>query len=79
MSVEQEQLESQQDYLRAAKAALGMEWDEFAVAAGIKPRAFKNYRLPDHSDDHRRMPDLARRAVDQLLREHARKIRRRVA
>lgn len=65
MSVEQ--AESQQFFLHAAKAELGMTWDALAVAAGIEPRALKNYRMPDRSQNHRRMPNLARRAVEQLL------------
>lgn len=68
--------ESQQDYLKAAKATLGVEWDEFAEMAGIKPRAFKTYRMPDSSKDHRALPDLARRAIDVLLADHAKKMRR---
>ena len=45
-----EQFESQQLFLEAAKAELGMIWDALAVAAGIEPRALKNYRMPDGGD-----------------------------
>jgi hypothetical protein len=38
-----EQAKSQQSFLHAAKAALEMAWDALAVAAGIEPRALKNY------------------------------------
>jgi predicted metallo-beta-lactamase superfamily hydrolase len=62
--------QSQQDYLKAAKAALGVEWDALAELAGIKPRALKTYRMPDSSKDHRGLPDLARRAIDRLISDH---------
>lgn len=65
-----EQVESQQSFLHAAKASLGMTWDALAVAAGIEPRALKNYRMPDGSQNHRGMPKLARRAIEQLLLAH---------
>ena len=68
--------QSQQDYLRAAKAALGLEWDDFATLAGIKPRAFKTYRMPDDSKDHRPLPTLARAAIDRLLADHKKKMRK---
>lgn len=67
MSTDQEQAQSQQNYLHEAKAILGLTWDALAVAAGIEPRALKNYRMPDESQNHRGMPRLARRAIDQLL------------
>ncbi len=67
---------SQQDYLKEAKAVLGVDWDAFAEMAGIKPRAFKTYRMPDTSKDHRALPDLARRAIDGLLAAHQKKIRK---
>ena len=62
-----EQVETQQTFLHAAKAELGMTWDALAVAAGIEPRALKNYRMPDGSKNKRAMPKLARRAIEQLL------------
>lgn len=67
---------SQQEYLRDAKAKLGLEWDAFAEQAGIKPRAFKTYRMPETSKDYRPMPALARRAVDRLLADHEKRMRR---
>ncbi len=66
----------QQDYLRAAKDELEVRWDDLAEMAGIAPRALKTYRLPDASADHRGMPNLARRSIDQLLAEHRRKAKR---
>ena len=63
-------VQTQQEYLHQAKATLGVMWDELAVAAGIEPRALKNYRMPDESQNHRGMPTLARRAIDQLLMAH---------
>jgi len=74
-----EQGQAQQAFLQAAKDTLGMTWDEIAVAAGIIPRTFKNYRLPDDSKNHRAMPSLARDAVQRLLDDHAKKNRRKVA
>jgi len=66
--------QSQQDYLKAAKATLDVEWDALAEMAGIKPRALKTYRMPDSSKDHRALPALARRVIDGLLAEHQQKI-----
>jgi transcriptional regulator with XRE-family HTH domain len=66
----------QQEFLQAAKTALGLTWDELAEQAGIAPRALKNYRMPDDSQNHRSMPSLARRAIQQLLDAQAKKNRR---
>jgi hypothetical protein len=68
--------QSQQDYLREAKARLGLEWDDFATLVGVKPRAFKTYRMPDSSGDHRGLPPLAKAAIDRILAEHDKKMRR---
>lgn len=70
---------SQREYLQEVKATLGLTWDALALGAGISPRALKNYRMPEHSRDHRRMPSLARRAIDQLVSVHAKKIRKKAA
>ena len=70
------QVDSQQSFLHSAKTGLGMTWDALAVAAGIEPRALKNYRMPDGSQNHRGMPNLARRAIDQLLLAHEKKSRK---
>jgi hypothetical protein len=70
---------SQQEFLREAKAMLVLTWDELAEAAEISPRALKNYRLPDDSQDHRKLPLLARRAVEQLLAKHAKRNRKKAA
>lgn len=67
--------QTQQEYLKTAKAALGLEWDDFAEKAGIKPRAFKTYRMPSTSTDFRALPSLARRSIDRLLADHQEKIR----
>ena len=68
--------QTQQEYLRAAKETLGVEWDTLAELAGIKPRALKTYRMPDSSKDHRSLPDLARRAIDGALVEHQKRIQK---
>ena len=60
--------DSQQELLHAAKDALGLDWDTLALKAGIKPRALKSYRLPESSAGFRAMPDLARAAVEDLVR-----------
>ncbi len=71
--------QSQQEFLQAAKATLGLTWDALAVQAGIEPRALKNYRMPDDSQNHRGMPKLARRAIEQLLSAHEKKNRKKAA
>lgn len=76
MSVGTAQEQSQQEFLQAAKSTLGLSWDALAVAAGIEPRALKNYRLPDDSQNHRGMPRLARRAIEHLLEFHAKRNRK---
>ena len=57
----------QQEFLKAAKDELGLDWDTLALKAGIAPRALKNYRLPTASAGHRALPPLARAAVEALL------------
>lgn len=74
-----EQEQTQQEFLQAAKAELGLTWDELAEQSGIAPRALKNYRMPEDSQNHRGMPSLARRAVQQLLDAHAKKNRKKAA
>jgi hypothetical protein len=61
---------TQQEFLKSAKDALGVTWDELAESAGVNPRALKTYRMPDTSKDHRPLPALARAAVDRLLSSH---------
>ena len=63
---------TQKLWLTAAKRALSVRhtsltWDGFAKLAGIDPRAFKTYRMPDGSVDYRVMPSLARSAIEALL------------
>jgi hypothetical protein len=60
---------TQQDFLKDAKAQLGVTWDELAVASGINPRALKTYRMPVESKDYRALPDLARAAIVRLLED----------
>lgn len=67
---------SQQEYLKAAKIELDVSWDEFAVLAGIKPRAFKTYRMPESSLDYRALPSLARASIDRLLASYTKKTRK---
>lgn len=63
---------SQKSWLVATKRTLsrtnpGLTWDDFARMAGIDPRAFKTYRMPEDSSDYRTMPGLARAAIESLL------------
>lgn len=44
-----------------------MTWDDFAELAGIEPRAFKTYRMPEGTGDFRKMPPLAEAAIKALL------------
>ncbi|MFL9922361.1 hypothetical protein PQR75_45400 [Paraburkholderia fungorum] len=60
---------AQQEFLKDAKAQLGVTWDELAVASGINPRALKTYRMPDESKDYRALPDLARAAIVRVLED----------
>lgn len=64
--------QSQKSWLLAAKRALsrtheGLTWDRFAELAGVDPRAFKTYRMPEDSADFRKMPPLAEAAIKALL------------
>jgi hypothetical protein len=61
---------TQQEFLKSAKDALGVTWDELAESSGINPRALKTYRMPDTSKDYRPLPALARAAVDRLVSGH---------
>ncbi len=57
----------QQAFLRQAKEALGLTWDDLARASGIAPRALKTYRMPVTSKDCRALPGLARAAIERLI------------
>lgn len=62
----------QKAWLSAAKRALSktrsnLTWDDFATLAGIEPRAFKTYRMPEDSKDYRKMPSIVEAAVKALL------------
>lgn len=59
---------TQKEFLNNAKAKLGVTWDELAKQSGIKPRALKTYRMPEDSKDYRTMPDLAKSAIERLLK-----------
>lgn len=63
---------NQKAWLSAAKRTLsksnaGLTWDDFAALAGIEPRAFKTYRMPEASKDYRKMPPLVEAAIKALL------------
>lgn len=64
--------QSQKAWLSAAKRTLskthpGLTWDDFAALAGIEPRAFKTYRMPEGSKDYRKMPSIVEAAIKALL------------
>lgn len=58
---------TQQEFLKKAKAKLGLTWDAMADQSGISRRALKTYRMPETSMDYRPLPPLARRAIEALL------------
>jgi hypothetical protein len=66
---------TQQEYLKSAKDALGVTWDELAELSGINPRALKTYRMPDTSQDYRQLPSLARAAIDRLVVRRKKKVK----
>lgn len=59
-------LMTQKEYLNKVKARLGVTWDELAKQSKINPRALKTYRMPENSKDYRRMPDLAKDAIERI-------------
>lgn len=66
-------MQTQQEYLRVAKAEMarslpGITWDEMAILCGINPRAFKTYRMPESSADYRCLPNLARAAIERVIK-----------
>jgi hypothetical protein len=65
---------TQQEYLKSAKDALGVTWDELAKLSGINPRALKTYRMPGTSQDYRQLPALARAAIDRLVVKPKKKV-----
>jgi len=58
---------TQKEYLNSVKAKLGVTWDELADRTNINPRALKTYRMPETSKDYRKIPTLAKDAIDRLL------------
>ena len=68
--------QTQQEFLKAGKAELGVTWNEFAELAGIESRAFKTYRMPNESKDHRKMKKFVLEAVVQVLQQHRKKIKK---
>jgi len=54
----------QQDFLRAAKAALDCKtWEDFCERFPVKMRALKTYLRHDDSDDHRKLPPALRQLI----------------
>lgn len=67
---------TQQEYLKAVKAELGVEWDRLAELAGIAPRALKTYRMPVESKNYRGMSQFVRDAIERVLQEHRKRMKR---
>ena len=67
--------ETQQQFLEAAKADLGVTWDAFAKLAGINPRTFKAYRMPADSKGHRTMNKFVLDAVVKVLSKHKKNVK----
>lgn len=65
--------QTQLEFLQAAKAELGVTWDELAELADIAPRALKTYRLPPASAEYRGMPKLAHNAIVGVLEKNRKK------
>lgn len=66
--------QSQKAWLSAAKRTLsrarpGLTWNDFSQLAGIDPRAFKTYRMPEQSADYRKMPSLVESTIKNLLEQ----------
>lgn len=73
--------QTQQEWLQAAKNELqtafpGLTWDQFADKAGIAPRAFKTYRMPEASEDYRTMDKFKRKAVEDLLKKARKRVQK---
>jgi len=69
-------VETQQEFLKAAKAELDVTWDAFAELAGINPRTFKAYRMPSKSEQHRTMNKFVLEAVVKVIAQHKNKVKR---
>lgn len=67
--------QTQLEFLRAAKAEVGVTWDELATLADINPRALKTYRMPTNSADYRGMPKLARNAILGVIQKSRKKLK----
>ncbi|UDM18933.1 hypothetical protein [Vogesella sp. XCS3] len=68
--------QTQQEYLKAVKTELGVEWDRLAELAGIAPRALKTYRMPVESKNYRGMSQFVRDAIERVLQEHRRRMKK---
>lgn len=68
-------IDTQKDQISQIKKALEarfgkkLTWDALAELAGIEPRTFKTYRMPESSADYRQMPALAKQALERLLNQ----------
>lgn len=62
--------QTQLEFLRDAKAILGVTWDAMAALTDIDPRALKTYRLPPASSGYRGMSKLVKNAIVAALDKH---------
>jgi hypothetical protein len=66
-------LQSQQDFLRDAMAALGLTREQFAERIGAKKRALDNWLLPGDSKEFRAMPVMAWKFIREILSKQEQK------
>lgn len=57
----------QQELLRSAMEQLGMTRDEFAARVCVARRTLDKWLLPDDSKDFRKIPDIGRAYVKEIL------------
>jgi aspartate carbamoyltransferase catalytic subunit len=60
--------ETQQVFLRNAMKALDMTYDQFAGRLRIKRKTLENWLAVVGASDHRKMPDIARAFVEEILK-----------
>ncbi|NLP65526.1 transcriptional regulator [Paraburkholderia sacchari] len=59
---------SQQAFLRHAMKTLGMTYDEFASRLHISRKTLENWLAGNGSGSFRKMPDMARAFIEEILR-----------
>ena len=59
-----------------ARLQAKVQWDVFALMVKIEPRAFKTYRMPLRSTDHRSMGQLETDAIEAVIRKPLEELQR---